>query len=260
VVKYKLIISYDGTDFGGWQVQHNSVSIQHLIQEALQTILRTPTLLTGASRTDAGVHALGQVAHFSVENEIDPQKLLASLNGLLPATIRIHAVACVDPAFHARYDALGKIYHYHLSLQRTLPPFKRLYTTQVLYPLDFALMQQASKQFVGTHDFTSFANEGGAALTKTRTLHRLDLFHEPAEGDVRLEFEGDGFLYKMVRNIVGTLLDVGRGHINLEELPSIFAAKDRKRAGISAPPQGLFLVKVHYSSLQRGESKSVCVE
>jgi pseudouridylate synthase I len=244
--KYKLVISYDGTGFGGWQVQHNSTSIQSLIQNALQTVLRHPVSLTGASRTDAGVHALGQVAHFETTHTPDTKKLLASLNGLLPETIRIHEIAPTSSTFHARFDATGKIYHYHVNLSRTPLPFERLYTTHVLYPLDIPRVQHACSLFIGTRDFTSFANEGGAAKTKTRTLHRLDCVHNTNTQTIRFEFEGDGFLYKMVRNIVGTLLEVGRGHISLDEIPTIFAAKDRKRAGLSAPAEGLFLVKVHY--------------
>jgi tRNA pseudouridine38-40 synthase len=246
-MRYKLTIAYDGTHFGGWQIQSNAVSIQQLIEEALQTALRHPTPITGAGRTDAGVHARAQVAHFDTTQEIDTFRLLASLNGLLPTDIRILKIETVSSDFHARYSAVSKEYHYHLHLDRVMLPFKRLYATPVYHPVDLNLLQQAAALFVGTHDFTAFANEadtGSAAHNPVRTLSRLDLC--PEEGGVRLEFEGNGFLYKMVRNITGTLLDVTSGKIPLESLPDIFAAKDRRKAGQTAPPQGLFLMNICY--------------
>lgn len=245
--KFKIIISYDGTRYGGWQMQTNSISIQTLVQKALETILRKPTPLIGSGRTDAGVHALGQTAHFSCENEIDPFRLQGSLNALLPGDIRIRHVESVQSDFHARYSAVGKTYHYHLHLERTIDPFKRFYSTHVRHKVDLSLLKSASDLFVGTHDFTSFANEaseGSASRNPVRTLRRASLIEEP--GGVRLEFEGNGFLYKMVRNIVGTLLDVSNGRFSLEDIPLIFDAKDRRKAGKTAPPEGLFLMQVHY--------------
>ena len=244
-MKYKLLISYDGTEFGGWQIQPNAPSIQQHIQETLSIILREPIEVTGASRTDAGVHATGQVAHFTTHSAIDHKRIHASLNGMLPSAIRIHDLEETTPEFHARYSAKRKIYHYYLYLHPTLDPFRRKFATHIPYPLDRELLTRACTHFIGTHDFTSFANEGGAAKTKTRTLYRLEI--TPIDSHtLRLEFEGDGFLYKMVRNIVGTLLDIARGHTPLEALPAIFAAKDRRSAGLSAPPQGLFLMQVIY--------------
>jgi tRNA pseudouridine38-40 synthase len=245
--RYKLILAYDGTQYGGWQIQLNSKSIQGFVQEALSTALRAPTQVTSSSRTDAGVHALAQVAHFSVESPIDPFRLIASLNGILPQDIRVVSMEEVLFTFHARYSATGKIYHYHLHLDRVLNPFKRKYALHVLYPLDLVRLQEARRLFVGTHDFTSFANEshlGSAARNPVRTLKRLDLVQE--EGGVRLEFEADGFLYKMVRNITGTLLEVGRGKLSPADVEDLFKAKDRKKAPAAAPSHGLFLVKVNY--------------
>jgi tRNA pseudouridine38-40 synthase len=246
-MRYKLTISYDGTNFGGWQIQSNSASIQMAIEAALQTALRAPTPIVGAGRTDAGVHALAQTAHFTPEKEADTFRLLASLNGLLPPEIRILKIEPVSEDFHARYSATSKEYHYHLHLDRVIHPFKRLYATAVPFPLDLDLLKNASSFFIGTHDFTSFANEadtGSAAKNPVRTLRRLDIV--PEEGGLRLEFEASGFLYKMVRNITGTLLDICAKKIPLESLPDIFAAKDRRKAGQTAPPQGLFLVNVSY--------------
>lgn len=245
--KYKLIISYDGTNYGGWQVQTNSISIQTLVQRALETFLRSSTPIIGAGRTDAGVHALGQTAHFDSPEEINLSRLRLSLNALLPSDIRIRTIEEAAEDFHARYSATGKTYHYHLHLDGVINPFKRLYSTHVLHRVDLDLLHRAAPLFIGTHDFTSFANEakeGSASRNAIRTLRKLDLFEEP--GGIRLEFEGDGFLYKMVRNIVGTLLDVSRHLIALDEVSEIFQAKDRRRAGRTAPPQGLFLIQVHY--------------
>lgn len=245
--KYKLTIAYDGTEYSGWQIQPNGLSIQTLIENALSTILRTPTKVVGSGRTDAGVHAWGQTAHFITSSPFDSQKLLLSLNGLLPLDIRILEIVEVPSTFHARYSATSKIYHYRLHLDPIPDPFKRRYAYHVPHPVSLFLLKSAASLFIGTHDFTSFANEarrGSAAKDPIRSLYRLDLIEEA--GGVRLEFEGDGFLYKMVRNITGTLLDVCAGKISLEQIPAILAAKDRKKAGRAAPPHGLSLMEVHY--------------
>lgn len=245
--KYKLLIAYDGTRYGGWQIQPNSTSIQELIQKALRTVLREEILLIGSGRTDAGVHARGQTAHFIIEKEIDTYRLLASLNGLLPEDIRILSIELVGESFHARYSAKGKVYHYHLHLERFHSPFKRLYSAHILYKIDLAKMQEGAQKFLGTHDFTSFANEahlGTAARNSVKTLRRLELIEEP--GGIRLELEADGFLYKMVRNIVGTLLEVGKGKRQPEEIDFLFEVKDRCKADAAAPPCGLFLHCVLY--------------
>lgn len=245
--KYKLILSYDGTRFGGWQVQPNATSIQTLVQNALSTALRSPTDLTGAGRTDAGVHALAQTAHFITEIPFDPLKLHASLNGLLPPDIRVRSIAPAEDTFHARYSAKSKIYHYNLHLNQIPNPFDRLYSVHIPYPLDLPLLHQAANSFIGTHDFTSFANEayrGSASRNAIRTLQRLDVRQE--KDRIRLEFQADGFLYKMVRNITGTLLDIASGRIAPEKIPTILKAKDRRQAGASAPAHGLFLADVIY--------------
>lgn len=247
-LKYKLLISYDGTLYGGWQIQPNAVSIQAHLENALQIALRQKTAVFASGRTDAGVHAKGQVAHFTAP-PTDLQYLLRALNGILPVDIRILTIENAPHEFHARYSALSKEYHYHIHLDWALDPFKRLYAYHHPYALDLTLMQKAIPFFIGTHDFTSFANEaskGSAAKNPVRTLTRLDLIRMP--GGARLEFEGTGFLYKMVRNITGTLLDVGRKKISPEKIPDLFALKDRRQMSCSAPPQGLFLMKVNYSA------------
>ncbi|MBI3236763.1 MAG: tRNA pseudouridine(38-40) synthase TruA, partial [Chlamydiales bacterium] len=253
---YKLTLSYDGRAYGGWQIQSNAVSIQALVEKALTTALRSPTALHGSSRTDSGVHALAQIAHFIHPIPIDTYRILHSLNGLLPKDIRILSLEESPSDFHARYDAKRKIYHYHLYLDPISDPFLEPYRYQVPHPIDIDLLQKAASFFIGTHDFTSFSHEasqGAASRNPIRTIYRLDLVPEPK--GIRLEFEGDGFLYKMVRNIVGTLLDISHHKIPLKALPDIFAAKDRTKAGRTAPPHALFLVKVYYNTTSAREEK-----
>lgn len=245
---YKLTLAYDGTQYSGWQIQPNAPSIQQHLQEALMTFLSGETVaVIGSGRTDAGVHALNQIAHFKTEQEIDLNRLLLALNGLLPRDIRIKKAEVASLQFHSQHSALGKEYHYHLYLERVMDPFRRLYSWHILRRIDLPLFYEAADLFVGTHDFTSFANEphaGAVAKNPVRTIYRLDIC--PTEGGLRLEFEGNGFLYKMVRNIVGTLVDVASHRLTLEEVKSIFEARDRRQAGRAAPPQGLFLVRVDY--------------
>lgn len=245
---YKLIVAYDGTRYNGWQIQPNGISIQQHIEDALSIISKNEKIrVIGSGRTDAGVHAKGQTAHFKTLQEIDLSKLLYSLNGILPQDIRIRAAEKVLDNFHSQYSAIGKEYHYHLHIHSVIDPFNRLYKWHFPHPLNLHLIEKGTKLFIGTHDFTSFANEGhagAAAKNPVRTLYRLDCIH--TEEDMRFEFEGNGFLYKMVRNIVGTLIELGKQKITLDHIEKIFAAKDRRFAAQAAPPQGLFLIKVNY--------------
>jgi tRNA pseudouridine38-40 synthase len=245
-MRIKLTISYDGTLYCGWQVQANGKSIQMLVQKALETILRHPIALTGSGRTDAGVHALGQTAHFDSNIQIDPDRLIYSANALLPLDIRIVQAEIVADDFHARYGAKAKIYHYHLQLDCS-DPMTRLYRTPVYGKFDQTALERAAIQFLGTHDFIAFANDpmrGTAARDSIRTLKRLDVVQQP--GGLRLEFEGDGFLYKMVRNITGTLLDVAAHRTSSDDIAAFLQQKNRKLTGPTAPAQGLFLIRVKY--------------
>lgn len=246
-IKTRLVVAYDGTDFSGWQIQVNAPSIQATLEDLLQQVLRHPVRVIGAGRTDAGVHALGQVAHFKHEQPIDHPKLMQSLNGLLPPSIRVLSVDPADSKFHAQHSAKGKIYHYSIGLGRVADPLRRRYRTQFHPPLDLHMLKEAAAHFIGTFDFTSFANqssEGSAAKDAIRTIDRLDIIEEP--GGLRLEFEGNGFLYKMVRNIVGTLLDVGTGKRRPDDIPQLLRSRDRRCIGMAAPPEGLCLIKVNY--------------
>lgn len=242
-----MTITYDGTNYGGWQIQPNSVSIQSLIEKNIAIALRSNTTVIGSGRTDAGVHALGQVAHFVTDEPVVLRKLSHSLNSLLPHDIRITDMSLASEDFHARYSASGKVYHYHLHLDRVLNPFTRLYSYHVLHKVSLSLLRESASHFLGTKDFTAFACEahkGAAAKNGIRTLKRLDVIEE--EGGVRLEFEADGFLYKMVRSLTGTLLDICAGHIDPTNIDAIFQSKDRQKAGKAAPPHGLFLAEVFY--------------
>lgn len=242
--RLKLTISYDGTTFSGWQIQPNGISIQETIEKALTTIFKRPIRIIGAGRTDAGVHALGQVAHFEVEDEVDLLRLKYSLNGLLPPEIRIHNIESVPTDFHAQRKALSKIYHYNLWLDSTDDPFLTRYHYHFRRKMSQELLQEAAKHFIGQHDFASFTNVGSSAKTTVRHIYRLDVVEQ--RGGLRLEFEGNGFLYKMVRNITGTLLEVATFKKSLDDLPLLFAAKERQKAPATAPARGLFLIKVNY--------------
>ncbi|MGB7128180.1 MAG: tRNA pseudouridine(38-40) synthase TruA [Candidatus Rhabdochlamydia sp.] len=246
---YKLLIAYEGTHYSGWQIQKNGISIQALLERYLSIILRTPIKAIGSGRTDAGVHAIGQVANFKTTTSFEFSHLLKSLNGLLPSDIRVLNIEKVPLDFHARYSAIGKVYHYYLYTSPVKDPFNRFYAYRVPHPVALNILMQAAKLFIGTHDFTSFANEaatGSAAKNAVRNLRRLSILQE--EEYICLELEADGFLYKMVRNIVGTLLDICAGKITLEKIPAIFQAKDRRLAGRTAPAHGLILAKVEYET------------
>jgi tRNA pseudouridine38-40 synthase len=246
---YKLLISYDGTSYGGWQIQPNALSIQAILENAVQIILRQEITIIASGRTDAGVHALGQVAHFRYSAPIDPSRFLYSLNALIPRDIRVQAIIPVSDKFHAQHSAIRKTYRYNLCLDEVQDPFRRLYSWHVRRRLDFAAIEEACRYLEGTHDFTSFANEaykGSAAKDPVRTISSI-VFHRDGS-ESYLEFTADGFLYKMVRSMVGTLIEVGAGKIEPSAIPYILAAKDRTKAGQVAPAHGLFLMEVIYNS------------
>lgn len=244
---YRLTISYDGSSYSGWQIQPCAITVQKTIQDAIGIYLKSVVYVIGAGRTDAGVHAYGQSAHFHTECLFDIEKFIYAVNGILPFSIRILNVTEVSPAFHSRYSAIAKEYHYRLCLAQFQSPFDKLYSWHIRRKVDANFLKEATTLFVGTHDFTSFTNEanrGSAAKNAVRTIYRLEVVKE-REG-VRLEFEGDGFLYKMVRNIVGTVVEVALGKRRIEQIAEIFAAKDRRLASASAPAHGLYLMQVIY--------------
>lgn len=246
---YKLLIAYDGTAYCGWQIQPNGLSIQEVLQNTIEKITQHPIILIGSGRTDSGVHALGQVAHFKTEKELNLYRFHGSLNALLPPDIRILEVTKAPLKFHAQFDATGKTYHYHLLTNPIRDPMRRLYSYHVGNRLDIEAIKEAAKLFLGTHDFTSFSNEahkGAAAVDAIRTLNQLDVLIYA--DSICLQFHANGFLYKMVRNIVGTLLEIGEKKRPFNDVSRILKSTDRREAGRAAPPHGLFLVKVDYPS------------
>jgi tRNA pseudouridine38-40 synthase len=247
----KLVVSYDGTGFSGWQRQKHDCTIQGEIERCLTRMTREKTNLHGAGRTDSGVHARGMVAHFSTSSVISDHDFLRGLNSMLPGDIRIYSTEEVDPGFHARYSAVGKMYRYIFYTGKIQPPHRRLYSLHVTSTLNLEAIRECLKIIEGTHDFASFENSGSRDKNKisgrgaVRTIFNAELCHEGHE-QLIFEFSGDGFLRNMVRNLVGSLLEAGRGKLTAEGFAKILEAKDRTMAGPTAPAHGLFLIKVFY--------------
>jgi tRNA pseudouridine38-40 synthase len=249
-MNYKLILAYDGTHYCGWQIQIGAPTIQEQLQNALSTITREPVHCTGAGRTDAGVHAQCQVAHMRLSTQLSPARLLRSVNCLLPPDIRCLSIELAPDDFHARKSARTKTYRYRIQTSPVHHPLERHTSLHVRTPLNLSAIQQAAQQFIGTHDFTTFANsptEGAVARGAIRTLLRCDVVPEP--GGFTIEVEGTGFLYKMVRNMVGTLLAIGRGHPL--SIPTLLAQRDRRAAPAAVSPHGLTLVRVSYDTVEK---------
>lgn len=241
----KMTLAYDGTEFRGWQVQPDQITVQGAVQSALTEIDGDPVIAHGSGRTDAGVHALGQVASFSLNNPIPAENLSRAMNHLLPDSIRVLHVEEAAPDFHARRSALAKTYEYRIWREEICTPFLSRYVYPHPYPLNEDSMKQAAPLFAGTHDFRSLAAAGGEEQqTTVRTVYSSQLHRD---GDCLVyRVRGNGFLYHMVRNIVGTLLDVGRGNLELDDVSRILKSKRRSEAGPTAPARGLFLVEVEY--------------
>lgn len=242
---WKLSLAYDGTDFAGWQVQPGKATIQGCLERALGRLDDGRVAVAGSGRTDAGVHALGQVASCSVRHPIPGDGLLKALNRLLPPSIRVTEVVEVPVGFHARHSACAKTYEYRLHRAAICPPFEARYTYWQPYPLDEAAMCEAAARLDGERDFRSFASESGNMPESTvRTVFSSVL---ERQGDLLVyRVRGSGFLYRMVRNFVGTLLEVGRGRVAATDVEHILAARDRRCAGSTAPACGLFLTSVEY--------------
>jgi tRNA pseudouridine38-40 synthase len=278
---WKVTLSYDGTDFSGWQVQPGQPTIQGELQAALGRVTGEAPLPQGSGRTDAGVHALAQVASFALQAAIPAENLRRALNRTLPASIRILEAKTVSGAFHARHSTAAKTYEYRVFLERpagpghaeeqsvVCPPFLARYVFAYPWPLDIEALRESARAFVGTHDFLSFAatepdaasrkgEPGSAALaedeedgdspTAIRSIFDSDWLQKTvADGALAIyRVRGSAFLHHMVRNLVGTMLDVGRGYRRVEEIPAMIAARSRAAAGPTAPAQGLFLHSVEY--------------
>jgi tRNA pseudouridine38-40 synthase len=242
---FKLIIEYDGSSYHGWQRQKNRKTIQGEIEKAIMTITGKKIALTGSGRTDAGVHAFGQVANFYCDTEISPEVFQRGLNGLMPKDIIIKECNTVDEKFHARYDAKTKTYRYKI-LNRTIPAaICRQYAWFIKKKLDLDAMQSAILHIIGTNDFKAFEGAGSPRSSTKRRVINAGL-QQKEKKYLIFEIEADGFLRFMVRNIVGTLLDVGLCKIIPDDFKKILLSKDRNLAGATAPPHGLFLMNVKY--------------
>lgn len=242
---YKLTIEYDGAGFHGWQIQAGEATIQGTIQKALSRMTGESIVLHGSGRTDAGVHALGQTASFRTAARIPPAAYVAGLNSLLPGDIVIRACEPVDETFHARFSAKNKTYRYQI-LNAPLPSaLLRRYAWHVRKPLDLAAMKHATAFIKGERDFKSFEGAGSPRESTIRKVTRAEV-GQTETGLVAFTITANGFLRFMVRNLVGTLVDVGLGKTTVEGFERILAAKNRNAAGVTAPPQGLFLVEVCY--------------
>ncbi|NLG86348.1 MAG: tRNA pseudouridine(38-40) synthase TruA [Firmicutes bacterium] len=240
----KLTLAYDGTSFAGFQVQPNARTVQGELMSALATVLGEKVHMIGAGRTDTGVHARGQVVSFKTNGSIPTDRLPMALNSILPAAIVVWQAENVPLNFHARYDATEKTYRYLIHLGRVPSPFIKDYSWHTSRELNVPAMQQAAAKLVGRHDFSAFCAAGSAVRSKVRTIRHLNV--EAVEDLVLVETAADGFLYKMVRSIVGTLVEVGRGALTAEEVQDILLTGDRSRVGPTAPPQGLILWHVSY--------------
>lgn len=243
---FKLTIEYDGTDYHGWQVQPNGPSIQEAIESAIETMTRQKIRLSGSGRTDAGVHALGQVANFRCDTRITATEFQKGLNGILPDAIAIRQCIEVPLEFHARYDAQSKLYRYQIVNQPIAPAIDRHYVWWIRSPLDIDAMQQAARHLMGSHDFKAFEGAGSPRATTVRHVKQTQLTMDAYPGPLRFEISANGFLRYMVRNIMGSLVAVGRGEITPDQFQAVMASCDRRQAGATAPPQGLFLVCVQY--------------
>jgi tRNA pseudouridine38-40 synthase len=240
----KLTIQYDGTNYHGWQTQSNAPSIQKLIEDKLSAILNHSVTLYGSGRTDAGVHALGQVANFHTVSKLSPEVIKRALNSLLPKDIVIYKSEEIDEKFHARYQAKSRVYQYVIWNDRTPSPFFRRFSWFVASRLDIESMQKAGLLLIGRHDFSSFQ---GADRLETRTIRDIMRMEIRKMGKILIfTIEANSFLKHMVRNIVGTLIEVGKGKMDVDGLKKVITARDRKKAGPAAPAHGLFLREVRY--------------
>jgi tRNA pseudouridine38-40 synthase len=240
----KLTLAYDGTNFHGWQVQPQLRTVQGELERALQKLFNHDVALTGSGRTDAGVHAHGQVANVETERRMEAEAVVRGANALLPDDIRILSVEEVSPDFHARRSARSKTYQYRIWRLPIVSPFEFRYVYAFRYPLNESMVDRGTDSFIGTHDFTSFCATATEVDDRTRTIYEAGWTRSDSEW--AFEIRGNGFLQHMVRTIVGTLLEIGQGRISPEELPRIFAARDRRAAGPTAPARGLHLIRVEY--------------
>lgn len=243
--RVKLTVAYDGTNYCGWQVQPNGLAVQEVLNRCLSELLKTKMEVIGASRTDAGVHALGNVAVFDTEARMPAEKFSYALNTRLPQDIRIQDSCQVPEDFHPRFQETVKTYEYKIYNRKFPDPTKRLYTYFYYYPLDVEKMRQGAEYLIGEHDFKSFSTYKPEVENTVRTIYELGI-HRSEDDVITIRIRGNGFLYNMVRIIAGTLIRVGGGYYPPEHVKEILEAKNRELAGETARPEGLTLVEIRY--------------
>ncbi|MBF0101994.1 MAG: tRNA pseudouridine(38-40) synthase TruA [Desulfobacterales bacterium] len=246
VKNFKLLIEYDGTQYHGWQRQNGCRTIQEEIENVLCKMTCSQVVVQGSGRTDAGVHAMGQTASFLCETRIDPHQFLNGLNSLLPDDIIIKDCCYVPDDFHARFSAISKTYHYRIWNNPTPLAIGRQYIWHIQKALNTNAMQTALMCLIGTHDFIAFEKAGSLRSSTIRSIYKANLIDQ--HGVLTIEFQANGFLRCMVRNMVGTIVDVGRGRLSPDDIPKILMSKNRRQAGVTAPAAGLFLMEVDYKT------------
>ncbi|KRL63148.1 tRNA pseudouridine(38-40) synthase TruA [Lactobacillus psittaci] len=253
MVRYKMTMEYDGHLFHGFQIQPHQRTVQGVIEQALEKMTKGKRVIVhGSGRTDAGVHALGQVIHFDYpiqKSFIPADKMILALNSMMPTDIIFKEAEIVDENFHVQYSTKGKWYRYIVSLDHFVDPFKRFYTGHYPYKLDLHLMQEAAQDLLGEHDFTSFAASGGQIIDKVRTIYYVKVWEKPEEHEIVFDFIGNGFLYNMVRIMVGALLEIGNERRPVHDLRRVISAKDRQEVRNTAPASGLYLYHVFYEEV-----------
>ncbi len=241
---YKIITQFDGTYYKGWQYQSDKIkTIQGELVKALIIIAKKKVIVTGSSRTDAGVHSMGHTSNFHIPINIEPDSLRKALNSVLPVDIRIVQCQRAEINFNARFNALGKTYIYKIYFGEVHSPFDNRYATHITYPMDLNLMRKTAKLFIGTKDFSSFTSDE-PKKNRMRTISEFSM--KVRNKEIQFIIKGKSFLRYMVRNMIGTIIDVGRGQLSYDEIPAIFEAKDRRKAGITAKAKGLTLFEVEY--------------
>jgi tRNA pseudouridine38-40 synthase len=252
---YKIIVAYDGTRYKGWQIQTNTdMTIQGKLTGVLEQLAGHPVEVIGSGRTDAGVHAAGQVANFHIEEHFGKEEIFEALNRYLPEDIAVTAIEEVDARFHSRYQAQSKTYRYRIRTSPVGDVFARRFVYRYGQPLDVALMREAAQLLLGTHDFASFCGNKRMKKSTVRTITEIRITEQ--DGELRLDYTGDGFLQNMVRILTGTLIEVGRGERAPQSMTNILEAKNREAAGYTAPPQGLRLERVTYGKMDGGCEES----
>lgn len=244
MARFRITVEYNGAAYCGWQRQKNGRAVQEVLEDALATVLQQPVTLTGSGRTDAGVHAMGQVAHFDADTALMPDKILLAANSMLPEDVRIVAAEEAAPDFHAQYGAKRKTYQYRTYVSHVLHPLKAPFAERIQPPLHIEKMREGAALLVGVHDFAAFSSADRTVKTTVREIFRLDIC--AAGEDIIFEVEGNGFLYNMVRILVGTLVYLGKGKISLSDIETMLKTGDRTLGGKTYPAKGLSLKRVDY--------------